>query len=59
MLNIVPENGIVFVNGDDNDAVEVTENCRAPVIKVGANDNCEFKIENLNLESFNSSFSIK
>ena len=58
MLNIVPENGIVFVNGDDNDAVEVTENCRAPVIKVGANDNCDFKIENLNLESFNSSFSI-
>ena len=59
MLNIVPENGIVFVNGDDNDAVEVTENCRAPVIKVGANDSCDFKIENLNLESFNSSFSIK
>lgn len=59
MLNIVPENGIVFVNGDDNDAVEVTENCRAPVIKIGANDNCDFKIENLNLESFNSSFSIK
>ena len=58
MLNIVPENGIVFVNGDDNDAVEVTENCRAPVIKVGANDDCDFKIENLNLESFNSSFSI-
>ena len=59
MLNIVPENGIVFVNGDDNDAVEVTENCRAPVIKVGANDDCDFKIENLNLEPFNSSFSIK
>ena len=59
MLNIVPENGIVFVNGDDNDAVEVTENCRAPVIKVGANDDCDFKIENLHLESFNSSFSIK
>lgn len=59
MLNIVPENGIVFVNGDDNNAVEVTENCRAPVIKVGANDDCDFKIENLNLESFNSSFSIK
>jgi len=59
MLNIVPENGIVFFNGDDNDAVEVTENCRAPVIKVGANDDCDFKIENLNLESFNSSFSIK
>ncbi|MAC50048.1 MAG: UDP-N-acetylmuramate:L-alanyl-gamma-D-glutamyl-meso-diaminopimelate ligase [Verrucomicrobiales bacterium] len=59
MLNIVPENGIVFVNGDDHDAVEVTENCRAPVIKVGANDDCDFKIENLNLEPFNSSFSIK
>ena len=59
MLNIVPENGIVFVNGDDNDALEVTENCRAPVIKVGANDDCDFKIENVNLESFNSSFSIK
>lgn len=59
MLNIVPENGVVFVNGDDNDALEVTENCRAPVIKVGASDDCDFKIENVNLESFNSSFSIK
>ena len=56
MLNIVPENGIVFVNGDDPHAVEVTQICRAPVIKVGTSDECDYKIENLKLESSNSFF---
>lgn len=59
MLNIVPENGIVFVNGDDPHAVEVTQICRAPVIKVGTSDECDYKIENLKLESSNSFFSLK
>ena len=59
MLNIVPENGIVFVNGDDPHAVEVTQICRAPVIKIGTNDECDYKIENLKLESSNSFFSLK
>ena len=58
MLNIVPENGIVFVNGDDPHAVEVTQICRAPVIKIGTNDECDYKIENLKLESSNSFFSL-
>ena len=59
MLNIVPENGIVFVNGDDPHAVEVTQICRAPVIKVGTSDECDYKIKNLKLESSNSFFSLK
>ncbi|MGB0610376.1 MAG: UDP-N-acetylmuramate:L-alanyl-gamma-D-glutamyl-meso-diaminopimelate ligase [Verrucomicrobiales bacterium] len=59
MLNIVPENGIVFVNGDDPHAVEATQICRAPVIKVGRSDECDYKIENLKLESSNSFFSLK
>ena len=58
MLNMVPENGIVFVNGDDPHAVEVTQICRAPVIKIGTNDECDYKIENLKLESSNSFFSL-
>ena len=58
MLNMVPENGIVFVNGDDPHAVEVTQICRAPVIKVGTSDECDYKIENLKLESSNSFFSL-
>ena len=59
MLNIVPENGIVFVNGDDPHAVEVTQICQAPVIKVGTSDECDYKIKNLKLESSNSFFSLK
>ena len=59
MLNIVPENGIVFVNGDDPNAIEVAANCHSPVKTVGTAENCDYRIENIELKPSNSSFTIK
>ena len=58
MLNIVPRNGIVFVNGDDSDAIDVTVECPASVIKVGVNDACEHRIQNMIFCSSSSSFTL-
>ncbi|RZO18623.1 MAG: UDP-N-acetylmuramate:L-alanyl-gamma-D-glutamyl-meso-diaminopimelate ligase [Verrucomicrobiaceae bacterium] len=58
MLNIVPRNGIVFVNGDDSNAIDVTVECPASVIKVGVNDACEHRIQNMIFCSSSSSFTL-
>ena len=59
MLNIVPENGIIFVNGDDSNALEVAANCHSPVKTVGTAENCDYRIENIEFKSSSSSFTIK
>ncbi|MEO1859799.1 MAG: UDP-N-acetylmuramate:L-alanyl-gamma-D-glutamyl-meso-diaminopimelate ligase [Verrucomicrobiales bacterium] len=58
MLNIVPRNGVVFVNGDDSDAVDVTVGCPAPVIKVGMNDQCEHCLKDMVFRSGLSLFTL-
>jgi UDP-N-acetylmuramate: L-alanyl-gamma-D-glutamyl-meso-diaminopimelate ligase len=44
-MNIVPENGIVLVNGDDEHAVDVAHASRAPVLSVGFGENAARRIE--------------
>ncbi len=44
LLNIVPENGVVFANADDPNALDVTQNCRAPVHTVGFCETASRKI---------------
>src|SRR5213592_4049698 len=39
LLNIVPENGMVLINGDDPNCIAVAENCRAQLVEVGFSDN--------------------
>ncbi len=41
MLNIVPRNGCVFVNGDDADALDAASSCPAPVVTVGFGGDCD------------------
>ncbi|MEI9896893.1 MAG: Mur ligase family protein [Chthoniobacter sp.] len=35
LLNIVPENGMVLINGDDQNCIDVAEHCRAQLVEVG------------------------
>jgi len=44
MLNIVPRNGAVFVNGDDQHALDVVSGCHAQVLRVGFDAQCERQI---------------
>jgi UDP-N-acetylmuramate: L-alanyl-gamma-D-glutamyl-meso-diaminopimelate ligase len=47
LLNIVPRNGTVILNGDDPACLEVGEGCWANVVRVGFGDGCDFRIEDL------------
>jgi len=47
LLNIVPENGMVLINGDDQNCVEVAKDCRAQMVEVGFSKNCAQRIRDV------------
>ena len=59
MLNIVPSEGLVCVNGDDANCLEVAEGCPAPVKTVGMGEACDVRIENVEYSGGASSFVIE
>src|SRR5439155_25553170 len=44
LLNVVPQNGMVLLNGDDHNCVEVARDCLAQMIEVGFSQNCAQRI---------------
>lgn len=44
LLNIVPQNGLVVINGDDKNCLSVAETCPAPVVKVGFGEGNDHRI---------------
>jgi UDP-N-acetylmuramate: L-alanyl-gamma-D-glutamyl-meso-diaminopimelate ligase len=47
LLNIVPRNGMVLVNGDDHNCVEVAKDCLAQMVEVGFSKNCAQRIRDV------------
>src|SRR6266581_1540005 len=47
LLNIVPQNGMVLVNGDDHNSVEVAKDCLAQMVEVGFSKNCAQRIRDV------------
>ena len=65
LLNIVPSEGMVLINGDDPNCLDVAKNCPAPIVEVGFSANCANQIRNAthtptgsSFELFNETFSI-
>ena len=58
LLNIVPRNGMVLLNGDDANCVEVAKDCLAQMIEVGFSKNCAQRIRDLAYSSDGSSFKL-
>ena len=58
LLNIVPQNGMVLLNGDDANCVEVAKDCLAQMIEVGFSKNCAQRIRDLAYSSASSSFKL-
>ncbi|MES2995479.1 MAG: UDP-N-acetylmuramate:L-alanyl-gamma-D-glutamyl-meso-diaminopimelate ligase [Verrucomicrobiota bacterium] len=58
LLNIVPRNGMAFINGDDANCLEVSAGAPAPVTTVGFSENCNLRIAAAKYEEDRSSFSI-
>jgi UDP-N-acetylmuramate: L-alanyl-gamma-D-glutamyl-meso-diaminopimelate ligase len=58
LLNIVPQNGMVLVNGDDPNCVEVAKECLAQMIEVGFSKNCAQRIRDVSCSAEGSRFKL-
>jgi len=58
LLNIVPENGMVLINGDDRNCVEVAKDCRAQMVEVGFSKNCAQRIRDVAYSADGSRFKL-
>ncbi len=58
LLNIVPQNGMVILNGDDSSCVEVAKNCLAQMIEVGFSKNCAQRIREVAYSPESSKFKL-
>src|SRR5437899_9603433 len=58
LLNIVPQNGMVLLNGDDHNCVEVARDCLAQMIEVGFSKNCAQRIRDVAYSSSGSRFKL-
>jgi UDP-N-acetylmuramate: L-alanyl-gamma-D-glutamyl-meso-diaminopimelate ligase len=58
LLNIVPQNGMVLLNGDDPNCVEVAKDCLAQMIEVGFSENCAQRIRDVAYSSTGSRFQL-
>jgi UDP-N-acetylmuramate: L-alanyl-gamma-D-glutamyl-meso-diaminopimelate ligase len=58
LLNIVPQNGMIVVNGDDPNSVEVAKDCLAQMVEVGFSKNCAERIRDVSYSSGASRFKL-
>jgi UDP-N-acetylmuramate: L-alanyl-gamma-D-glutamyl-meso-diaminopimelate ligase len=58
LLNIVPRNGMVLVNGDDPNCVEIAKDCLAQMIEVGFSKNCAQRIRDVAFSAEGSRFKL-
>src|ERR1041385_7177161 len=58
LLNIVPQNGMVLLNGDDPNCVEVAKDCLAQMIEVGFSKNCAQRIRDIAYSAEGSAFKL-
>src|SRR5438067_3335606 len=56
LLNIVPSNGMVLLNGDDPIAVDVAKTCPAPIVEVGFSPNAGNRIREARYSASGSEF---
>src|SRR5580704_14879427 len=58
LLNVVPENGMVLINGDDANCIDVASNCRAELVEVGFSENASRHIKDVEYHPTGSDFTL-
>jgi UDP-N-acetylmuramate: L-alanyl-gamma-D-glutamyl-meso-diaminopimelate ligase len=58
LINIVPQNGMILLNGDDANCMEVARDCLAPLVEVGFSENCAERIRDVSYFATGSRFSL-
>jgi UDP-N-acetylmuramate: L-alanyl-gamma-D-glutamyl-meso-diaminopimelate ligase len=58
LLNIVPSEGMVLINGDDPNCIDVARDCRAELVEVGFSENAARHIREVHYDSEGSKFTL-
>src|SRR3977135_3218610 len=58
LLNIVPQNGMVLLNGDDRNCVEVAKDCLEQMVEAGFSKNCAQRIRDVTYSPDGSRFQL-
>jgi UDP-N-acetylmuramate: L-alanyl-gamma-D-glutamyl-meso-diaminopimelate ligase len=58
LLRIVPQNGMVLLNGDDPNCIDVANECFAQMIEVGFSENCAERIRDVAFSPNGSRFKL-
>jgi UDP-N-acetylmuramate: L-alanyl-gamma-D-glutamyl-meso-diaminopimelate ligase len=58
LLNVVPEIAMVLINGDDENCVDVAQNCRAQLLEVGFSPNAARHIRDITYHATGSAFTL-
>jgi len=58
LLNIIPQSGMVVLNGDDANCVDVAKDCLAQMIEVGFSKNCAQRVRDVAYSSGSSRFKL-
>ena len=58
LVNIVPQNGMILLNGDDPNCVTVARDCLAPLVEVGFSENCAERIRDASYNAKSSCFTL-
>src|SRR5215218_7815337 len=58
LLNIVPSEGMVLINGDDPNCIDVARDCRAELVEVGFSENAARHIRDVRYDSAGSQFTL-
>ncbi len=58
VIRIVPQNGMVLLNGDDPNCMEVAKESSAPIVEIGFSENCAEKIRDVSYSENGSMFSL-
>jgi UDP-N-acetylmuramate: L-alanyl-gamma-D-glutamyl-meso-diaminopimelate ligase len=59
LVNIVPQNGMIVLNGDDKSCVEVTRDSLVPMVEVGFSKNCAQQIRDVSYSARKSRFVLR
>jgi UDP-N-acetylmuramate: L-alanyl-gamma-D-glutamyl-meso-diaminopimelate ligase len=58
LLNIVPSEGMVLINGDDPNCIDVARDCRAELVEVGFSENSARHIREVHYDCEGSQFTL-
>ena len=58
LVRIVPQNGMVLLNGDDPNCLAITDECYAPIEEIGFSPNCAKQIRDVAYSAEGSRFTI-